>query len=236
MNGKLNTLLAGALLALVAFAPAFAADEETKPAEKKRVVVRVPGEEPHVFVFDGEGEPDHLYRVAEMGKTGFLGIGLLDLTPELREHFGVPGKDGGVMVSKVEPDSPAAKAGIRVGDIVTGLGPKKVESGWDLRRRVRELKDGEAVTLEVVRDRRVQTIQATAVQRERNIVDLRELSIPGDINIQIDQERLQKQIQESMKHFNSPDFQARLERHKDLEKRLKELEQRLQEMEQKLQK
>ena len=53
--------------------------------------------------------PDHSGKV--------LGVGLTDLTPELREHFGVGG-DAGVMISRVVEDSPAAKAGLRVGDII----------------------------------------------------------------------------------------------------------------------
>ena len=47
-----------------------------------------------------------------MVRRGYLGVGLTELTPELRTHFGVP-EESGVMVSKVEPGSPAEKAGSR---------------------------------------------------------------------------------------------------------------------------
>ena len=49
------------------------------------------------------------------GNRRQIGVGLTPLTKELAEHFGV---DGGAMVSSVRADSPAAKAGLKVGDII----------------------------------------------------------------------------------------------------------------------
>src|SRR5881227_794351 len=47
--------------------------------------------------------------------------------PELREFAGETGKGGGVYVTKVEPRTPAMKAGLQVGDIVTGVGNNEID-------------------------------------------------------------------------------------------------------------
>lgn len=231
MKRKLPTLLA-LLLAAAVCLPALAAEDAPKVKEKRRVIVKTPGDEPQLFEL-AEGEPGAIALLT--GKGGYLGVALLDLTPELCSYFGVPGEDG-VLVSRVEPDSPAAKAGLRVGDVITALDAKKVANALELRRGVRQLKSGDAVTLEVVRDRKVQSIQATAAERERQSVDVREFVGPDDINIQIDPEEIQRHVAESMKHFNSSEVQQKIKRTQDLEQRMKDLEQKLAEMEKQLNK
>ena len=95
----------------------------------------------------------------------FLGVGLSPLTPELRTHFGVP-EDLGVMVSKVEADSPAARAGIEVGDIIARVGGDDIGSASALARNIGHREEGENVDLEVWRDGKVETVQATLAARE----------------------------------------------------------------------
>jgi membrane-associated protease RseP (regulator of RpoE activity) len=113
-------------------------------------------------VIEGEGP-----RV----RRGFLGVGLTDLTPELRAHFGA-GNDAGVMVSSVEPGSPADKAGIKVGDILTSFDRDDVKSSWDVRSKVRGYEDGQQVAVEVVRDGRPQSFSVSMVQKERPEFDV----------------------------------------------------------------
>ena len=100
------------------------------------------------------------------GGGAFLGVQLTELTPELRTHFGVP-DDAGVMVGKVVDDSPALRAGLEVGDIVTAVGDKPVASASALARAIRGNEDGDTVVLEVWRDGRVQKIDAALEERER---------------------------------------------------------------------
>ncbi len=101
---------------------------------------------------------------------GFLGVGLTELTPELRAHFGVP-EDAGVMVSKVVDDSPASRAGLQVGDIISGVGGEAVASGGSLASKIRHHEDGAAATLEVWRDGRVETLTATIEERKQHRVE-----------------------------------------------------------------
>jgi membrane-associated protease RseP (regulator of RpoE activity) len=105
------------------------------------------------------------------GKRGFLGVDLVDITPELRRHYQA-GEDVGVLVSRVEDNSPAAQAGVEVGDVLVAIDGKAVDSAWDLRRLVAPRKAGEAISLEVIRDGGHRTLQATLVEREGRVVDI----------------------------------------------------------------
>ncbi len=98
----------------------------------------------------------------------FLGVELSDLTPELRTHFGVP-EDTGVMVGRLVDDSPAFRAGIEVGDIVTAVDGEPVASASALARAIRGREDGATAVLEVWRDGRMQKISATLEERKRRV-------------------------------------------------------------------
>lgn len=97
--------------------------------------------------------------------AGFLGIMLTDLTPELRTHFGVP-EDAGVLVAKVIDDSPAQRAGLQVGDVITLVDAESVASGGELARQIAGHAAGETVALEVWRDGRAQRLGATLEERQ----------------------------------------------------------------------
>lgn len=102
---------------------------------------------------------------------GYLGVELVDLTPELREHFGV-GREAGVMVGRVEPGSPAARAGVAVADIVTRVGDEPIHDSWSFASEVSSRDSGEALTMTVVRDGKERQIAATLDRRERDAVDV----------------------------------------------------------------
>src|SRR4051812_40154999 len=57
---------------------------------------------------------------------GRLGVMVMGLTPELRAYFGAP-KDAGLLVARVQPKSPASRAGIQVGDVLTTVAGTKVQ-------------------------------------------------------------------------------------------------------------
>ena len=89
-------------------------------------------------------------KVRSLG-SGFLGVQLTPLTPELRVHFGVA-EDTGVMVARVEEGGPAHAAGIRVGDILSAIDGERIDSGRQLSRAVRKKEEGDLVMLELYRD------------------------------------------------------------------------------------
>ena len=85
--------------------------------------------------------------------TGRARIGLLvqPMTSELREHLGAP-KDAGVLVVRVDEGSPAAEAGVRVGDVLTRAGGETVDAPHDLMALVARVPQGETLALGLVRD------------------------------------------------------------------------------------
>ncbi len=80
-----------------------------------------------------------------------IGVGITDVTPENAKFFDVKDNTGAV-VTQVEPDSPGAKAGLRVGDVVTELDGQKVSDAGQLQMEVGEKRPGTKVTLQVMRD------------------------------------------------------------------------------------
>jgi serine protease Do len=95
-----------------------------------------------------------------MGR-GRLGVTVQELTPELATYFGV--KDG-LLVSAVQGDTPAAKAGIKAGDVIATVNGKTVASSSELIAELAD-KDGE-VTIGLTRDKKPMTLKATLEARK----------------------------------------------------------------------
>src|SRR5512146_943822 len=70
-------------------------------------------------------------------KRAFIGVAVTQMTPELREFFGAPPTTG-VLVSSVSANGPAAKAGLKVGDVVVAINGQDVSSQRDLTKLLRQ--------------------------------------------------------------------------------------------------
>src|SRR5690606_13328161 len=84
-------------------------------------------------------------------QRGRVGIGIQDVTPALAEALEL-GVDRGALVSEVEPQSPAERAGIQVDDVVTAVNGEDVRTSVQLRNEIGLVRLGETVTLTLVRD------------------------------------------------------------------------------------
>ena len=82
---------------------------------------------------------------------GKLGVTIQDVNQDLARSFGLP-KPEGALVSSVERNGPAAKAGLEPGDVILSLNGTEVSSSTDLPPRVAELEPGTRVKLGVWRD------------------------------------------------------------------------------------
>jgi Do/DeqQ family serine protease len=98
---------------------------------------------------------------------GYLGVALEDLTRELAEQQKVSAIRG-VVVEHVEPASPAAKAGLQVGDVIVGLDGSTVSDRGHLRNTIAMKGAGAKVALEVLRGKRTETVTATLTEYPAN--------------------------------------------------------------------
>lgn len=115
----------------------------------------------------GFGVPANLAStvVAQLQKNGkvergWLGVSMQPLTESLAKAVGRKGTDG-VLVSEVQPDAPAAKAGLKQGDVVTALNGETIRDARDLATQVAALKAGDTARLTVWRDGRERNLSAT---------------------------------------------------------------------------
>jgi serine protease Do len=87
----------------------------------------------------------------------YLGIHPENLTPGLAKAFGVNGENG-VLVGDVLPDTPAAKAGLKKGDVILQLNGQPVNSANDLTLRISQSEPGSPAKLQISRDGRTQNV------------------------------------------------------------------------------
>jgi serine protease Do len=94
-----------------------------------------------------------------------LGVTVQGITPDLATSLGLSSTRG-ALVSGVEEGSPAAKAGLRQGDVITSYNGRNVEDSNQLRNSVASTKPGASVSLQVLRNGRTETLQATVGELE----------------------------------------------------------------------
>ena len=82
---------------------------------------------------------------------GYIGIGISDVTPENSKFFDLK-KAEGALVTQVEPESPGAKAGLKTGDVITGLDGQTVNDAGELQVQVGQKRPGTEIRLQVIRD------------------------------------------------------------------------------------
>lgn len=99
-------------------------------------------------------------QVTVTAGKGRLGVEVLQISPELRSLYGAAA-DRGVLVNAVRPDSPAAKAGLRVGDIVTDVDGAPARSATDMLDAMSDRKRGDAISIALIRDKKRVTLRAT---------------------------------------------------------------------------
>jgi len=156
------------------------------------------------------------------GKRGFIGVSTAEMSEDLREYFGAS-RDSGVLVSSLSDNGPAAKAGLRVGDVIVSINGKSVDSPWDVAANVRDKKAGDAVRLEVIRGKSKQTIVISADERE-----MPEMSHAFDLG-RLDREIVLPRINASewRASIATPELEQLRERIHELEQRLRELQKKI---------
>jgi serine protease Do len=144
-------------------------------------------------------------QLLKSGKVtrGWLGVSIQNVDEKLAKSFGLA-KAGGILVSDVQDGTPAAKAGLRQGDIILKLNDAELADVGDLRNRVAMLEPGSKAALTLVRDGKEQRLDVTIGKQPDNFGKNDENATgdetPGDVSGQYG-----LQLQEL-----TPDLAARL--------------------------
>lgn len=99
---------------------------------------------------------DQLVKTGKVTR-GMIGVVIQSVTPELAESFGME-KPEGAIVSEIMKDGPAAKSGLKVGDVITAVDGKEVMSSADMPMIISSITPGSNAKLSVLRDGKSQTI------------------------------------------------------------------------------
>lgn len=141
---------------------------------------------------------------ALFSSQGRIGIRVQSMNPELREYFEAPANRG-VLITHVEPDRPASRAGLMVGDVILTAGTRAVVEPLDLLRALNRVPLGETIDLTIIRAKGEMTVE---VQPE------------GEPNPWIDPEHWRDMLGEQLEQGSS-ELREQLEK---LQRRLEELE------------
>ena len=103
------------------------------------------------------------WKVAPMTKVlrsgAYLGITLLELDEDLAAYFNVKAGEG-VLVTRVEKETPAAKAGFKSGDVIVQMADQAVRKSEDIHEALAALKKGDTIAITVVRQGKRETLKA----------------------------------------------------------------------------
>ena len=237
-----------------------------RPDDRVEIIVLRDGDEEELVVTLGERSRrairiPHIRREIhrghhgpEMRHRGYLGVHLQNLTDELREYFGVPEGEG-VLIAKVEEDSPAGEAGLKAGDVITEANGEAIDRPGSLMKALRGKEEGDPVGITFYRDGRMDTVEAIAGSTESHVFDVNSFIWCDDdedgegcggeysFNFDFDEGGWQESIQNLQEYFGSEDFQDRVRDYtrqyqdieKQLERKMEMLEKKLREMEKRLQ-
>jgi len=112
------------------------------------------------FDFDFDRFPNGVFLT-----RGRLGATVMSMTDQLADYFGVK---QGLLVTTVTPDSPAARAGLKAGDVITAINGRALDAMSDLNSALRDLPADGKVELRVMRDRKELTLNTTLPERDRD--------------------------------------------------------------------
>ena len=144
-----------------------------------RGMVRTPSQGSFAFRMPEVQELPEIAELGDMNSFVFsdmaqprLGIDAEDLQGELGTYFGAPEGEG-VLVRSVHSDSPAAKAGIKAGDVITSVNGKRVRHVRDLREELKGSTEGKSMKIGLLRNKSELTLDAQIPARAKKEIHQR---------------------------------------------------------------
>ena len=129
---------------------------------------------------------------------GWLGVGIQALTTDLAAKFGV-GEGEGVLVNEVFDNDPAARGGVKPGDIITKINDKPVDTPNALSRLIAIIPPGAVAYVEVVRDRQRQVLAVSLTERKEAPVLASLPTARSEVRLGIDVQDLTADLAEKFK-------------------------------------
>ena len=153
----------------------------------------------------------------------YIGVYIQDLNEELSEHFGVK-KGTGLLVSEISEDSPAEKAGLKVGDVIVKADGKRVETTNELVDLIQDKERGEKIKIVFLRDRKERSAEVEIEEEERR----GSFFFPGDREVFFDslddyQEKFQNQYRKWQDEYSKKNKERIEKWNKELKKHLDDL-------------
>jgi len=152
---------------------------------------------------------------------GYLGVQVQDVTRALQRARSLPTEEG-ALVSRVEEDSPADKAGIRRGDVITEVDRERIDSSQDLIKVVRGLSPGNRTRITLWRSGSLRTVNVQLGERPQGMMP--GMGMPN-IRFRTDDDHPMPQMQDG-------DVQRQI---RDLRDQLRELRQEIQSLRREMQ-
>ncbi len=174
-------------------------------------------------------------RFFTLEKRKYIGVSLDPLNKDLAAYFGI--KEGvGLLVREFPEDSPAQKAGVKIGDVIVKADGKRVETVAELSEMIQDKKKGEKIKIELVRDKKTMTLEVEIGEDERGFE-----SFFGDFenNSRLLQEQTRKSnevYQKQIQEFNKKSDESVKKLFEDIEKRVQQQTEKDQELAKRFQK
>ena len=129
-------------------------------------------------------------------RRGSMGAQAQDLTPELATAFGIEQTQGAV-VTQVSSGSPADKAGLKTGDVITHINQRPIRDAADVRNRIGLLRIGERVEMRIVRNGKAKELRAVIEEPARVTVEGEKLHprLGGAIITNVSEETVQGRVE-----------------------------------------
>jgi serine protease Do len=104
-------------------------------------------------------------QIIKTGKVtrGYLGVSIQDITPDLSEALKL-GQTHGALIGDVDPDGPAAHAGLQSGDVIVEANGKPVEDSRELRLQTSSMAPGSSINLKVLHGGQTRTVAITLAE------------------------------------------------------------------------
>src|SRR5438477_9401665 len=109
---------------------------------------------------------DVMGSLREKGRVirGYIGTSVQTLTPELADALKLKAQVSGALVGEVSPKSPAEKAGVKTGDVITSVNGKKIGDARELRLMIGSMSPGTKVQIEINREGQKKTLGLDLVE------------------------------------------------------------------------